>query len=289
MVKRILKGLYRRIRGQKFMAMTEIATVPSSGWIEVERLECQWRLNMESCISREIVRAGVWEPDTTKLIMDSVHEGMHVLDIGANFGYYTLCLAHLVGPSGHVWAFEPVKRFRDQLEWHIRKNGFMDRVTVVPHGLSDKSSEMEIVGDSSSATLHPTVSTPDDRSEQISLRALDQVSSALGIAKVDFIKLDIDGHEPRFFRGAWKTLLRFHPPIALEFAQHCLHVAGSDVREQARLLHELGYTICNETSRKPFVSEMEFLMACGNFDHSGNALALPFAAGETSVQKWGRG
>jgi len=35
----------------------------------------------------------------------------------------------------------------------------------------------------------------------------------------------------------------------------------------------LGYSICKETTLEPYASEMDFLKECGNFDHSGNALA----------------
>jgi FkbM family methyltransferase len=280
MMPRILSTLVRMLKGRE---PTIAPRLPASGWVEVERMGLHWRLNLESCISQSIVQFAVWEPSTTHLLTDLVRSGMHVLDIGANFGYYTLLLARQVGPTGHVWAFEPVKRFRDQLEWHVNRNGFDGRVSIVPYGLSDRSSTMTITGDASSATLHLTTPTPADRTDDIALHALDDVAADLGIRRLDFIKIDIDGHEPCFLRGAQRTLSRFHPPMALEFAQHCLHVAGSDVREQARLLRDLGYAICREDTRQPYDSEMAFLMACGNFDRSGNALAMCSVEGRPSV------
>ena len=33
--------------------------------------------------------------------------GQNVIDIGANYGTYTLSMARKVGANGHVWAFEP--------------------------------------------------------------------------------------------------------------------------------------------------------------------------------------
>ena len=260
---------------------TDRSQVPSSGWVEVERLGLHWRLEMRSCISQSLVGSGVWEPVTTHLIKDLVNPGMHVLDVGANFGYYTLLLAQQVGPTGRVWAFEPVSMFRNQLLWHLERNRFSDRVTVVPYGLSDRCSTSPISVSASSATLH-AVDTA-SRPESIELRPLDEVVPELGIDRIDFVKSDIDGHEPWFLDGGRSTFRRFRPPIAVEFAQHVLHVAGSDVREQARLLHELGYVICSEATREPYSSEMDFLMECGNFTFSGNAIAFP-SANDLSVQ-----
>ena len=43
-----------------------------------------------------------------------VKKGDNVLDVGANIGYFTLMLAKLVGPTGKVFAFEPVDHFSRQ-------------------------------------------------------------------------------------------------------------------------------------------------------------------------------
>jgi FkbM family methyltransferase len=262
-----LSKLTNQIRGKKK------SEFPKTGWVEVERLGFNWRLNLDSYIGRTIVENGVFEPNTTQVVKDLVKPGMHVLDVGANIGYYTLIFARLVGPTGRVWAFEPTAKFREQLKWHIERNGILSRVNVIPFGLSDKSMTSTISMDDTSATLHWT-SDVSPQQELATLHPLDDVASDLGIKRIDFIKVDIDGHEPSFLRGASKLLRQFHPLITLEFAQHCLHVAGSDVREQARLLRELDYIICCEKTRKPFESEMQFLMECGNFDHSCNVLAI---------------
>ncbi|GAI28794.1 unnamed protein product [marine sediment metagenome] len=50
---------------------------------------------------------GVWEKYKTEVFKQMVKEGMVVVDIGANIGYYTLIGAELVGESGIVYAFEP--------------------------------------------------------------------------------------------------------------------------------------------------------------------------------------
>lgn len=241
----------------------------------VQALGCRWRLPAGNCIADAIRQHGAWEIDTTRAVLAHVRPGMHVLDVGANFGYFTLLLAKAVGRSGRVWAFEPVAEYRERLVAHLRSNGLEDRVTVLPYGLSERTATVPIAVGTASATMHWTGGDPPNRNETIELRALDDVAGELGLQRLDFVKLDLDGHEPQFLRGARRTLARYRPSLSVEFAQHCLHAAGDDVRGQARLLERAGYVLCDERTGLPYPSEMEFLVACGNFDRSANVQAMP--------------
>lgn len=249
--------------------------LPAEGIREFTCLDLRWRLDLSSVITRSMIANGIWERDTTQVVLEYAKPGMQVLSVGANFGYYAMLMARQVGPTGHVWAFEPTRHWREQLDWHIQANGFGDRITVVPLGLSDHAGRHDIVLTPQSASMHywPEIKTLG--SESIELKPLDELAAGLGIKNIGFISMDIDGHEAAFLRGARQILSRERPPIAMEFAQRCLHYAGSDVREVARLLDEMGYVICGEDTRKPFGTEMDFLRQCGNFSTDSNALALP--------------
>src|SRR5574341_250760 len=50
------------------------------------------------------------EPEQTSCFAETLKKGMVFFDIGANVGYYTILAAQLVGPTGRVFAFEPVIR-----------------------------------------------------------------------------------------------------------------------------------------------------------------------------------
>jgi FkbM family methyltransferase len=246
-------------------------------WSGVHEFECQglrWRLDMSSNIAQEMISTGAWERGTTDLVLDLVRPGMQALSVGANFGYYALLMARQVGPTGHVWAFEPTRHYREMLLHHIEINGLAERVTVVPYGLSDADTTATIGITAHTASMHYSPEEVRSEQEKIVLKRLDDVAEGLGVTKIDFISIDIDGHEPAFLRGGRRVLSRDVPAIAMEFAQQCLHFAGSDVREVAALLHELGYQICSERTRQPFPNELAFLKECGNFRHYANALAV---------------
>lgn len=248
--------------------------LPKSGWLEVERAGFLWRLDMDTYVGRMLAVQSVFEPATTRLVQNRVKPGMSVLDIGANFGYFTLLFARLVGNTGQVWAFEPTQKYREQLLWHIEHNQLAASVHILPYGLSDKTFSSAISIGSSSATLHWGSDMPPMGQEQIELKPLDGVAAELGIERVDFVKMDVDGHEPHCLRGGAALLQRFQPPIVLEFSQLNLHLAGSSVFEQAEVLRELGYVICHEETQRPFRSEIEFLRECGNYRTSCNVLAI---------------
>lgn len=217
-------------------------------------------------------------PGTTDPVMARIRPGMKVVDVGAGFGWFALLMARAVGPDGHVWAFEPVWRFRRQLHRHLAVNGLDDRVTVVPYGLSDAVRQAPVAVGDGSATLHDTGAWRAPGRETVELRPLDRMAAELGMDRVDLLVADLDGHEPAFLRGAAGTLRRHRPTLVLGFAQDHLHEAGDDVRGQARQLHALDYLVCRPESGVPYAGDREFLRDCGNFVHRGHALARP--AGE---------
>ena len=72
-----------------------------------------------------------------------------------------------------------------------------------------------------------------------------------GIQRIDFIKLDVDGHEPDVLRGAELSLRRFHPTILMEWSPN-LFTDDAMNSALSRLL-EIGYELFDGTSGK-FIS-----------------------------------
>src|SRR5258708_11318539 len=62
--------------------------------------------------------------DELPFVRQLLQPGQNVIDIGANFGVYTLSMAQKVGPGGQVWAFEPAPSTAQFLARGIEENGF---------------------------------------------------------------------------------------------------------------------------------------------------------------------
>jgi FkbM family methyltransferase len=79
---------------------------------------------------------GTYELPKQHALMRFVREGMKIYDVGAQAGFYTLFFSKLVGPSGHVYAFEPCPIGGRDLVRHIEVNR-LDNVTLLQVALGD--------------------------------------------------------------------------------------------------------------------------------------------------------
>lgn len=269
MIKRIASRIKRELKEREKRKM------PVTGWHEFEIDGLKWKLCLDRYIDRTIAVEKAFEPETSELVKRIVKPGMRILDVGANIGYFTNILAKQVGTTGKIFAFEPVGSYRKQVEWHVQANKFSDIVKIFPYGLSNSNESLKIGMDNTSASLHWTPNTPPERYEQIELRRLDDLVKEEKINQIDFIKIDIDGHEPFFIEGANEFFKTNKPIILIEFANLNLFVAGSDVIKLKSQLEDKGYVLYSEKTKKPFVSITEFLTECGNFKYSANVWAIP--------------
>src|SRR5262252_3865467 len=57
-----------------------------------------------------------WFEKETAFLSGWLRPGMTAIDVGANLGVYSLPMARLVGPTGHVFSYEPASQTRALLE-----------------------------------------------------------------------------------------------------------------------------------------------------------------------------
>ena len=143
-------------------------------------------------------------------------------DVGANVGFWSVPLAELAKRrGGRIHAFEPVLSNFNKLSENIRRNNFADVTTLHAFGLSDsfRTANISLREDftSGSETGNAAIVIDHDDSQfrciEAELRTLDEV---LPDAVLDFIKLDIEGHEDKFLHGAERTIQRCQPVIYME-------------------------------------------------------------------------
>jgi len=274
--------LFFRFIGKAFLALSEM--VPYTFAKKIERNgnlltykvgDLTWRLNPRNYIDGEIIKNGVFERMSIKFLNKIVKPGMIVVDVGANFGYYTIQLSKLVGSDGKVYAFEPIKYFRERLIDHILLNNCKN-VVVEGFGLSNSEKEVDIHISRDTATLHNLNNQllPGEENARITLITLDDYLEKNNISQVDFVKIDIDGHEPYFLKGAENTLRKYHPALLIEFAQLYLLASGSGSDQLSKILQEFEYTLFSEKTGCPYNSEVEFLIDAMNCAYSTNVFCF---------------
>lgn len=269
---------FMRLIGQIFIRLSHIdARLNRSIFVEKGRerdlyktrfSEMFW-LNKNIYLDQCIIRDGYFEKASTNATLQLVKKGDIVLDIGANIGYYSVLLAKLVGPNGRVLSFEPTKYFGQVLKKNLEANN-SNNIEIFNLGLSDKEQELEIHIDGPSATLHDSVTAPHTNSEIIKLVPLDDFIKELDMERLDFIKIDVDGHEPFFFLGSEKTLEKFNPIILLEVSHLHYLRAGFTAWDFYDFLKIRNYKIYHEVNLTEINTKEDFLIKCGNFSYSTN-------------------
>ncbi len=161
---------------------------------------------------------GYWEIWLTQFLAQSIRPGMTVIDVGANFGYYTLLMADAVGQSGSVIAIEPNPSAVALLKESVLLNGYADRTEIVAQALSDKEGTGLLFCPSSepkNALLVPHRHHTNGMTLEVATTTLDSVTA--GRPRIDLIKIDAEGAEAAIFRGMRNLILRDRPILVLEF------------------------------------------------------------------------
>lgn len=167
------------------------------------------------------------EEGTFAWIEREVRAGDRFLDIGANIGIYTLSAAARVGAEGKVYAVEPHKINSLTLMKNIAASGFVDRVDVLPFGLSDRPqvvrfNYLSLLSASSGSQLGTTqVEGHGDHFRPVATELLPAFSvDALIADKVieppTLVKIDVDGLELPILRGMEGLLRAAQRPRAIQ-------------------------------------------------------------------------
>lgn len=209
-----------------------------------------------------------YEPYTTELFMHALRPGYVVLDIGAQFGYFSLLVAKVVGQTGKVFAFEPDPINFRILNQNIQINGYENIVYPVQKAVGDthKLVTLSLYKDSDSHGIFRHTGAAVKGEISVECVTIDEF---LNGQAVDVIKMDIEGYEPYALEGMKQTISR-SPSLILfaEFAPYFLRLSGTDPRDYLARLERLGFDIkvIDERSRslRPII-EADFAQADPSF------------------------
>jgi len=182
---------------------------------------------------------GTTERPLLRWFDDNVNPGETWLDVGAHYGYTALALSRLVGPSGRVYAFEPVVSTAGCLA-RTRDLNRLDQLTIVPLALDHQPGphllRVPATRGMADSTLrgahHP------GPEETIFATSLDQLWPSLAGADqpIHGIKIDVQAMEAQVIAGMRQCLLRFAPRLVIEFH------GGVDRGQMLDLLAAAGYS-----------------------------------------------
>jgi FkbM family methyltransferase len=171
-----------------------------------------------------------WE---TTQVRRHLKPGDVALDVGANIGYYSLLFSRLVGAAGKVYAFEPAEQNLNALRRNLAE---VSNVAAVPVALSDQDGFAQLGG-----TTADTLRIGYAEGTSVKTMRLDTWAAEVPLVQLDFLKMDIEGHEIPMLRGGEMTIRRLRPTILLEASIDNQQACGHSIAELRDTITDLGY------------------------------------------------
>jgi len=184
-----------------------------------------------------------------------------VWDVGAHIGYHSLAFAALVGPSGHVVAFEPNTYNIDRLRQHLERNPDLgERITLMTCALSSMDGEENFFispeiddGRSSGSHLNQAFAPEESQAYQsfsqtkVSVVTADTLLRDKRVPAPSIIKIDVEGAESLVLAGAQQLLGSLMPVLLIEVH----HITA--MHNTLNILLRLGYhtSIISEAPNSP--------------------------------------
>ena len=193
--------------------------------------------NLRDTISREVCFTGRYEPQKTALVRSILRSGMSFVDVGANWGYFTLLAAGLVSPQGRVLSIEPDPRLFSILKDNINRN-HLNHITSLQVAAASEPGTLVLAGydqDGENFGVSRIVANNDEvrHSFQVDADSLDRILEQQKLKSPDLMKMDIEGAEVFALPGLEKSLgerrvkrllLELHPPLIAEHGGTAVHI-----------------------------------------------------------------
>lgn len=144
-----------------------------------------------------------------------VRPGDVVMDVGAHVG--TFGDEALRRGAAKVIMIEPDPGNGECIRRNFAKEIAAGKVLLIPAGAWDKEGSLEFTtGVANSGTGSFVVAEEIGSKIKVRVRPIDAMLAEFGIAKVDFVKMDIEGAERQALRGAAQMLARSKPRLMLD-------------------------------------------------------------------------
>lgn len=170
---------------------------------------------LDEHVSANIIAHGYWEAWVHAVVTSLLKPGDHVVEIGANVGYYTVTMADRIGPKGVLTSFEANPRLVALVNRSLTLNGFAARARLVAKAAMDRAGQVEFVvsrRNSGGGYVSQWEHQPYEDGEKLQIEAIPL--DDLNLAPVDFIRIDAEGSEPFILRGA-EALIDRSPDVVI--------------------------------------------------------------------------
>jgi len=210
--------------------------------ITVDFIDQEFELH-PSCkgLSEEIVLLGVHEPVCTRVYLEHLRQGDHVLDVGSNLGYYAILAAQAVGPAGRILGFEPAQDVFTILQRNVVRSG-LTNIRVYPWAISNQSKAIQFYGSEipSWGSVIREQNLLQARPTTVPAKKLDDLLDEFPEFHPTVLRMDVEGGELMALEGAQNLLRKHKPRILVEI--HPFAFEWKRAHDMIVHLRDMGYS-----------------------------------------------
>lgn len=175
------------------------------------------------------------------LIKDYLQPGDSVADIGSNVGYYTIWMSKFIGSEGRIHSFEPDADNFKKLTNNCNLNKLVN-VKLNKLALSDKNgilSFTKLLDGENHISL-----TESEETIVVDTLTFDTYSENNKIERFSYVKVDIEGFELFFLKGAHSLLRNKKIEIIQLELNHQVENSLTQVGDVLEIVEHAGYSLC---------------------------------------------
>lgn len=208
--------------------------------------------------SKQLSKWGAYEIENSNWVLDNFanKNGGLFVDVGANFGWYSMLFSLCAGSSGRVVSIEPEPENLRLLHKNINAN-HATNISVVAAGVGESDGVAELlINDKWNPGMHSLRQNLNSNDKvKIEIKSLDQILKDFP-GEIDLLKMDIEGFEVDALMGAGETLIRTKC-VLIEYTPKFIQACGRDPNELLAIFEKNKFTpyIMNDGKLIPCASD----------------------------------
>jgi FkbM family methyltransferase len=212
----------------------------------ISKLNLWFEVPSNTIFSWHLSKYNTYETNYFEFLMSRfrLNQGGIFIDIGANFGWYSLIFSKFSGSTGKTISFEPDQKNFDLLTKNIKLNSAVgiDQLRIA---IGEFNSEMILrLGPNTNPGMHSLVNLPQvskDNADVVQVRRLDELIANYK-GHIEILKIDIEGFEVSALISARETLKRCKV-LLIEYSPNFIEKSGYKKFQFFELIQEAGFDI----------------------------------------------